>query len=248
MRALIIGGRFLTHGLTEIVATCSGLCIRAPISRLPIESRRHRCGSVPRGRGPRGAISPPDGAPLAGADNAGAASGAAAERVRHGRDQARAGPSSRAPAQVMVLVDETPECDPRCISRCAGRAARRPVVMLGGGRAARDDEWLGVGDAIAGRGRGRDASRAWRGWQRSARGGRRRPRARRAQRRARRRDSCARRGGRGIAFLVLAAAAGSDGRGRSSPRSRRAPPPAASRCGVIVPGGLSEAEITALAG
>ncbi|MEH3148472.1 MAG: universal stress protein [Methylobacterium frigidaeris] len=149
----------------------------------------------------------------------------------------------------MVLVDETPECD-RAVHFAVRRAARvgARVVMLAVAEPPETLDWLGVGDAM------RDEAEA----ETTARLEALAAEARQAAgvdpelvvRTGERADEILRLidEDEDIAFLVLAAAPGTDGPGPlvSTIAGRAAgnfPVPV-----VIVPGALSEAEITALAG
>ncbi len=148
----------------------------------------------------------------------------------------------------MVLVDETPECD-RAVHFAVRRAARlgARVVMLAVAEPPETMEWLGVGDAM----RAEAEAETMRAWRRS-RPRRGRPRASIpnwwcAPASAPTR-SCARsRPTRTSPSWCSAPPPAATGRGPSSPRSPGGagsfPVPV-----VIVPGALSEAEITALAG
>lgn len=149
----------------------------------------------------------------------------------------------------MVLVDETPECD-RAVQFAVRRAARlgARVVMLAVAEPPEPMEWLGVGDAMRAEAEAETAERL-------------EALAAAARRAAgvdpelvvatgERAEAILRQlaADEDIAFLVLAAAIGSDGPGPlvSSIAGRNAgsfPVPV-----VIVPGGLSDAEIAALAG
>ncbi|MBY0297899.1 MAG: universal stress protein [Methylobacterium sp.] len=149
----------------------------------------------------------------------------------------------------MVLVDETPECD-RAVHFAVRRAARlnARVVMLAVAEPPETLEWLGVGEAMRAEAEAEVRERLE---QLAAA-------ARQAAgvdpeivvRTGERADEILRliRDDEDIGFLVLAAAAGTEGPGPlvSSIAGRAAgtfPVPV-----VIVPGALSEAEITALAG
>lgn len=149
----------------------------------------------------------------------------------------------------MVLVDETPECD-RAVHFAVRRAARlgAQVVMLAVVEPPETLEFLGVGDAMRAEAEAETAERL-EGLAAAAR------RVAGVDpelviRTGERADAILHQiqVDEDIAFLVLAAATGSDGPGPlvSSIAGRTAgsfPVPV-----VIVPGALSEAEITALAG
>ncbi|MGE7414898.1 universal stress protein [Methylobacterium tarhaniae] len=149
----------------------------------------------------------------------------------------------------MVLVDETPECD-RAVHFAVRRAARlgARVVMLAVAEPPETMEWLGVGDAMRAEAEAETTERleALAASARQAAG----VDPELVVRTGERADAILRQieADEDIAFLVLGAAAGSDGPGPlvSSIAGRSAgsfPVPV-----VIVPGALSEAEITALAG
>jgi nucleotide-binding universal stress UspA family protein len=149
----------------------------------------------------------------------------------------------------LVLVDETPECD-RALHFAVRRAARlnARVVMLAVAEPPESFEWLGVGDVMREEAEAevRERLDALAASARQAAGVD--PEC--VVRTGERADEILRliREDEDIGFLVLAAAAGTDGPGPlvSTIAGRTAggfPVPV-----VIVPGALSEQEITALAG
>ncbi|MGY2047508.1 universal stress protein [Methylobacterium sp. JK268] len=149
----------------------------------------------------------------------------------------------------LVLVDDTPECD-RAVHFAVRRAARlnARVVMLAVAEPPESFEWLGVGDAMREEAEAEVAARldALAATARAAAGVD--PEC--VVRTGERAEEILRliRDDADIGFLVLGAATGTDGPGPlvASIAGRSAgsfPVPV-----VIVPGALTEAEITALAG